>query len=142
MTKQWSPKGECLCGRIKVKLNDIKPEIGVCHCKMCRQWAGNSYMSIEADQRVDIEGEEHLQVFESSEWAERGFCQSCGTHIFYRLKKNQAHYLPVGLFEDSDLPELDHEIFIDLKPKFYNFAENTKKLTSAEVAAFFGGDSD
>jgi hypothetical protein len=142
MNEKWNPKGECLCGRIKVSLSDIKPEIGVCHCKMCRQWSGNSYMSIEAEQRIDIDGEQHLGLYNSSEWAERGFCKECGTHIFYRLKENKAHYLPVGLFEDSELPTLDHEIFIDLKPAYYNFKEDTKKLTSGEVAEFFGGSTD
>ncbi|KNZ28597.1 S-(hydroxymethyl)glutathione synthase, partial [Acinetobacter baumannii] len=33
--------------------------------------------------------------------------------------------------------KLDMEIFIDSKPDFYNFQNDTKKLTEAEVAALF-----
>ena len=33
--------------------------------------------------------------------------------------------------------KLDMEIFIDSKPDFYNFQNDTKKLTGAEVVALF-----
>lgn len=33
--------------------------------------------------------------------------------------------------------KLDMEIFIDSKPDFYNFQNDTKKLTEVEVAALF-----
>ena len=35
---------------------------------------------------VIFEDESAIGVFESSEWAERGFCKSCGTALFYRLR--------------------------------------------------------
>ena len=137
MKAEWSPKGQCLCGQIKVQLIKIKPEVGVCHCKMCRQWSGAPYMSIEAGQNFEISETDSLVVYDSSEWAQRGFCTQCGTHIFYRLKASNDHYFPVGLFEDSTQLMLDHELFIDRKPSFYNFSEDTKKLSSEDVMAMF-----
>ena len=138
MSNDWSPEGQCLCGEIQLKLNAVKPEVGVCHCKMCRQWSGSSYMSIEAGQSFEISESESLSIYDSSDWAQRGFCSKCGTHLFYRLKESNDHDFPVGLFEDTNDLVLDHEIFIDRKPTFFNFAEETKKITSAEVMAMFG----
>lgn len=140
MTSKWSPKGQCLCGDIKVQLSDIKPEVGVCHCKMCRQWSGSPYMSIEGGKNFEISDSDSLAVYDSSEWAQRGFCRQCGTHLFYRLKGSGDHHFPVGLFEDIDGLVLDHEIFIDRKPDFFNFSEDTKKLSSEAVMAMFNAE--
>jgi len=41
----------------------------------------------------------------------------------------------VGLFDDDDDLVLDHQVFIDEKPSFYNFAEKTDLMTGAEIFA-------
>ena len=83
----------------------------------------------------DIEGEEYVSVFNSSEWAERGFCKNCGSNLFYRLKQSGQYILPVGLFDDDEAFEFDHQIFIDSKPEYYSFANKTKNMTGEEVFA-------
>nr|EIU9416042.1 GFA family protein [Acinetobacter baumannii] len=77
-------------------------------------------------------------VFNSSEWGERGFCNACGTIIFWRTKDQS--YCNINVFSLNEPVKdlkLDMEIFIDSKPDFYNFQNDTKKLTEAEVAALF-----
>ena len=71
----------------------------------------------------------------SSDWAERGFCNRCGTHLFYRLKAQGQVILPAGLFDDDTGLEFEHQIFIDRKPPYYTFADNTRDMTEAEVFA-------
>ncbi|RIW79803.1 GFA family protein, partial [Acinetobacter baumannii] len=73
-----------------------------------------------------------------SEWGERGFCNACGTTIFLRTKDQS--YCNINVFSLNEPVKdlkLDMEIFIDSKPDFYNFQNDTKKLTEAEVAALF-----
>lgn len=94
-------------------------------------------MTIEAGSSVSISGDP-VKVFDSSDWAERGFCGSCGSHLFYRFKATGDTYLPVGLFA-VDQVLFDHEIFIDEKPQWYDFANDTKKMTGAQVIAMFTG---
>ena len=105
---------------------------------MCRQWGGGPFLAVDAGSEVSFTGDDHIGIFNSSEWAERGFCQSCGTHLFYRLKQNQQHIMPAGLFQEGDQLVLDHQVFIDEKPGFYCFSQNTKDMTGAEVFAMFG----
>lgn len=95
-------------------------------------------MEVNCGTDVKIEGEDHVSVFDSSEWAERGFCKTCGTHLFYRLKGNGLHIVPVGLFDDDPDLSFTMQVFIDEKPAYYGFSENTKKMTGAEVFAMFG----
>jgi hypothetical protein len=90
---------------------------------------------------VHFDGTDSISIFGSSDWAERGFCSKCGSHLFYRLKK-QGHYgIPVGLFDEDGQWLFDQQIFIDEKPSFYAFANATRNLTGAEVFAQYSAPS-
>lgn len=127
--------GHCLCGNIRIKCKEMSTEVHVCHCATCRGWSGAPALSIDCGRQVTFEGSEHLRTYDSSEWADRGFCAQCGTHLFYRLKHDQRYIMPVGLFGTGHPFSLHQQIFIDEKPTFYDFANTTEMLTSAEVFA-------
>ena len=132
--------GSCLCGAVKVSAN-TKNNVGACHCGMCRKWAGGPLLAIDCGDDVSFSGVENIAIFDSSQWAERGFCNKCGTHLFYRLKGTQQHFLPVGLFADDSNFVLDHQVYIDEKPAFYSFAQKTEDMTGAEVFAKYAPPS-
>ena len=135
MSNRLEAKGSCLCGAIHIVARTVDPQVGTCHCKTCRQWTGGPLFVAECGTEVTLEGQENITIFNSSEWAERGFCQTCGTHLFYRLKENQQHFIPVGLFADNEAFIFDHQVFIDEKPGFYSFANETHNMTGAELFA-------
>lgn len=135
MESRTDHSGSCLCGAVRVAAKSKSNSIGACHCTMCQKWGSGPLFAAECEGAVNFEGAEHISVFNSSEWAERGFCKKCGTHLFYRLKQKGHYAVPVGLFEGSDQWRLAEQIFIDQKPSFYSFAEETKELTGAEVFA-------
>jgi hypothetical protein len=130
-------KGACLCGAVHILTETMNPNVGACHCSMCRRWAGSPFLGIDCGSDVSFEGAEHITAFSSSDWAERGFCNQCGTHLFYRLKQSNQYFVPSGLFDDSEGFVFDHQIFIDEKPPFYCFANETKNMTGAEFFAQF-----
>lgn len=123
-------KGRCLCGSIEVVAAD-RDEIGLCHCAMCRRWTGGPMFAVHAGKDVQFSGDTPA-AYRSSEWAERGFCSKCGTHLFYRLVQNGEYALPVGLFQDAPF-RLVEEIFVDEKPAFYDLANQTRKKTGQQV---------
>lgn len=70
--------------------------------------------------------------YPSSDWAERGFCPTCGTHLFYHLLASDEYILPAGLFQDQRF-RLSSEIFIDEKPAYYALKNETHKMTGQQV---------
>ena len=86
---------------------------------------------------ASFEGEERLAIYDSSEWAERGFCSKCGTILFYRLKNRDGHEMSIGTFDDSSSFRMIGEIFVDRKPDAYEFAGDHPRLTEAEAMAKF-----
>ena len=130
-------KGSCLCGAVKISTTNINHHIGACHCNMCRKWGGAALLGVECNNSISFEGEENISVYQSSAWAERGFCNKCGSHLFYRLKEENHYYVTVGIFDNDESLVFDLEVFIEEKPKYYAFANETKKMTGEELFAMF-----
>lgn len=123
-------KGSCLCGAIEV-IAPEQDEISLCHCSMCRRWSGGPMLAVHCGEGVQFVGSVPT-AYRSSDWAERGFCGTCGTHLFYHLISSDAYILPAGIFQDQGF-RLTSQIFIDEKPGFYDFSNSTPKLTGQQV---------
>ncbi|MBL1377392.1 GFA family protein [Zobellella iuensis] len=123
-------KGKCLCGSIEVVATDHN-EVGLCHCSLCRRWSGGPMFAVHCGTDVVFSGGQPAR-YRSSDWAERGFCPQCGTHLFYHLLPNDEYILPAGLFQEQDF-SLTNEVFIDEKPPYYELKNDTRKLTGQQV---------
>jgi len=131
-------KGTCLCESVELSVSHDN-EFGACHCGMCRKWGGGPYMAVHTKSYEVNKGHKQIKTFESSEWAERGFCSDCGTHLFYHLKATNEYVVPLGLFQIENEFAFKEQIFIDQKPSSYSFSNQTEKLTEQEVFDKFGG---
>ena len=140
MSEAIERRGQCMCGAVTLTARTPATQFGACHCTMCRKWCSGPLMALDCGSDVSITGEDSVTVFNSSEWAERAFCNKCGSALFYRLKQNNEHIVAVGLFEkDADL-SFSNQVFVDEKPAYYNFAEDTKNLTGPELFAMYGAE--
>jgi hypothetical protein len=61
------------------------------------------------------------------------------------LKENNHYYIPVGIFDQFDTDEnlvFDLQVFIEEKPDYYTFANETKNMTGSELFALFTSSSE
>ena len=84
-----------------------------------------------------IEDMTQLGVYRSSDWAERAFCRRCGTPLYYRLVEQNQYYVSAEAFDDRARYAFTHQVFVDEKPAYYDFANKTHDMTGAEVFAAF-----
>ena len=136
--------GSCLCNSVTITIEEVEPAITVCHCHMCQKFFGGPFLSLAGvlPKDVEINGEELIQRYLSSEWAERGFCKQCGSSLFYHSLADDEYYFPAGLFGEIDQAKLMTEIFYDQKPAFFHFKEPTEKLTEEAFLQKLFPDSD
>ena len=110
--------GRCLCGAVTVEVAGGHAEaVGVCHCGMCRRWGDGVYADFRAAAgAVRVEGA--VRRFASSDFAERAFCPSCGSHLWFRRTgEADADYLLMpGLFEAASGFALAGESYADRAP--------------------------
>jgi len=127
--------GKCLCGAVKFTAEVPKSTFSACHCGMCRRWSGGAPFFAVGAESVSFEGEESLGRYASSKWAERGFCKTCGSVLFYFLIPAKRYAMSAGAFDDPSQFELSLEIFIDRKPDGYSIAGDHPRWTEAETFA-------
>ena len=123
--------GSCLCGAVTFTGRGQPSAVHVCHCRMCAKWSGGPAMGVEFSDGIDFEGE--VRWFASSDWGERGFCPTCGSSLFYRLRDGSYMNTAVGfLDEPAQIAAIDLEIFIDQKPDCYAFEGKPSRLTGPD----------
>ena len=134
--------GQCMCGAVRFSIRDAGHDYGACHCRMCQQWAGSALLAltVPADS-ITWDGSEHIARFQSSAWAERAWCSTCGSGLWYRMTLDTApddYEIPIGLLDDANGMTMTREIFIDKKPDAFAFAGARELLTEAQVMALYG----
>ena len=131
--------GRCLCGAVTVRAEVDNPVLRACHCEMCRQHTSGAFVSIKTvPGSVVVEGP--AKSFQSSDWAERGFCEVCGSTLWYGTLADGERHLAAGLFENAAGAPLVIEFFEDNHPDGYAFAGDHRKLTTPETIKLFTGE--
>ena len=137
MTQQSTRKGQCLCGAVTITVPKQKQSLGACHCIKCRRWSGGPLLEIECGTDVSFTGEANITTFASSDWAQRGFCKICGSHLFVKANKTGEYGIPPGLFDDCQHIEFDRQVFYDQKPDYLDFANHTNNICSDYIYQHF-----
>ena len=132
--------GSCVCGAVRFTVTSPITETGACHCGMCRKFSGGIELGLEVPPGgVTWEDEAHLKVYKSSEWAERGFCDICGSSLFWRLTAEGPMQgllsLSAGSLDRFEGLNFVNEVYIDHKPDSHAFAGERTRMTEAEVMA-------
>lgn len=131
--------GRCLCGAVSFRAEVADAGVHVCHCSICRRWAGGPLFAVAIEPGgVTWENDAEIGRFASSDWAERGFCRRCGTHLFYRLVEQDQYILEMGTFDDVAPFAVASEIYIDDKPAGYAIAGEHPRLTGEQFLASMG----
>ena len=129
--------GRCLCGAVRFTVPDDRRGIGVCHCGICRRWGGGPMLAVHCGPDVRIsEGADKVRTYASSEWAERAFCQVCGTHLYCKVHASGDHFVAAGTL-DSDELRITGQTFIDGKLPYYDLVNQTPKFTEQQVLEMF-----
>lgn len=123
----------CLCGKVKFTIELENHSLSACHCHTCRQWSAGPLMTIMHTGKIDFEHKELIKHYQSSEWAERAFCSECGTHLYYHLKNSDQYYIAAWIFEQSLPLDFNLQVYIDNKPEYYAFANQTHNMTEADI---------
>jgi len=128
-----------MCGAVTFTAKQASEGVSACHCGMCRRWSGGVWMGVSTKE-LSFERDEALRVVKSSDWAERGFCSTCGSSLFYRLttpKYQGMTSVSLGCLDDTSGLSIEREWFIDNKPEAYALAGDQEAVTEAQAMAMF-----
>lgn len=150
MAEGASLEGRCLCGAVTIRVaGDHDPRVGACHCRMCQRWSGGLFLCFNASfASVTVEGP--VSEFQSSPFARRGFCPTCGSHLWFRDQdekgepKDAGYELMPGLFDEARGWPMRSEIYTDRALASVQLGGDHSRATRAEYESknpFIEGDA-
>jgi hypothetical protein len=117
--------GGCQCGAIRYRANNLRNNSHVCHCRMCQKAAGNFFSALVGVPLTDFSWTRGKPaVFSSSEHVERGFCEACGTPLFFRYDENSYISMTIGSFDRPENIPLEFQLGMEARlPQIDQLAE-------------------
>lgn len=118
--------GSCLCGGVSYTLTGaLRGSVG-CHCIQCRKTSGHyvSATQVGPDQ-LSLTKTDTLTWYASSPGAKRGFCNRCGSSLFWKHEDDGgAVSVMSGTIDgDTGITTKEH-IFTAYKGDYYDIADN------------------
>jgi hypothetical protein len=128
--KQSTLSGSCLCGAIRFELKPPIRDVIVCHCRQCAKWTGYAVAAtaVAPDNFRLAAGAEVLSWFSSSESADRGFCNKCGSSLFWRPADKSRISILAGSLEPPTALKIAAHIFMDDKSDFYDVCDGAPRF--------------
>lgn len=101
--------GSCFCGAVRFTASLPSKWCAHCHCSMCRKTHGAGYVTwvgFETGQVEITDSRAQLSWFDSSAGAQRGFCNKCGSSLFFRSKRwaGELHIALGSMDDEIDRP--------------------------------------
>jgi len=121
--------GSCLCGAVKYEIHGPLRPVIACHCVQCRKQTG-TYMSATAakDGDLKIVEDRGLKWYRSSDKAKRGFCQECGSVLFWRGEGRDYTAITAGSIDGPTGAPLDGHIYCESAGDYYEIAGGAYRL--------------
>lgn len=84
-------------------------------------------MPVASEPEIKMTGDIDIATYQSSRLDDRLFCKKCGSSLGFRTKEYGYLGISAKAFDDVDDFVFTDKIFIDHKPPFYAFSNDTKK---------------
>ncbi len=121
--------GGCLCGAVRYRVTGAVRPIIACHCGQCQKWSGHTVAATKARLAdVSIEGEDSVSWFRSSDQADRGFCKSCGSNLFWRPVGGDTLSIMAGTLDGQHPLMVAGHIYVADKQAYDEIAEGTPQF--------------
>ena len=116
--------GSCLCGAVRFRTKGQLRGVIYCHCTQCRKQSGHFVAATSStDIDLEIEGADKVAWYAASSNAKRGFCNVCGSLLFWKLQSHDSTSIMAGSFDNPSGLAGSHHIFVADKGDYYSIGD-------------------
>ena len=113
--------GSCLCGQVGFTTSGPLRPVITCHCRQCRKSSGHHVAATSAPRNsISVHGE--VAWYQSSPAARRGFCDTCGSDLFWDGPGTHLS-IHAGALDDPTGLQLAGHIYCADKGDYYAIAD-------------------
>jgi hypothetical protein len=126
-------RGGCLCGAVRYEVRGPLRPVVACHCDMCRRTSGHFAAATAARREaLTLHEDRGLRWFDSSPAARRGFCQYCGSNLFWAPTDGSRFSIMAGTLDKPTGLAIAVHIFVDDAGDYYRIADGMPQRTDGE----------
>ena len=135
MPEEGSFEGGCLCGALRYR--STKPPLRgvICHCSMCRKHSGApilAFVQFPMDSFRWLKGEPAR--YQSSRFAQRGFCSSCGSTItMHEEVLEDRMQVTLGSLDDPGAVEVDDHVWTQEKISWFEVDDKLPRFRQSST---------
>jgi len=116
--------GRCNCGAVTFSASGPFRPSSACHCKSCRRQTGHYTVATKVRRAdLDVSGETAMTWYAATAEAQRGFCASCGAHLFWRENGADTVWIKAGCLDEPTGLVLAGHIFVSEKGDYYDITD-------------------
>ena len=129
--------GRCLCGAVSFTLAPPLRDVIVCHCRQCARWTGYAVAAtaVAPEKLTIVSGADQLKWFKSSSHAERGFCATCGSSLFWKPEDGTRIAVLAGALDPPTHLSVSAHIFVADKSDYYEITGDVPQYAGGAGSA-------
>lgn len=142
-TKQTpDASGGCLCGGVKYEVTGALLPIVYCHCEQCRKTSGHFVAATSCDpEHLVLHADEELRWYRSSTRAQRGFCQRCGSSLFWRPDGKSYICIMAGTLTLPTALSPSAHIYVHMASDYYSLDDGLPQYEEEFPASLTDGSA-
>jgi len=129
--------GGCLCGAVRYEVRGSLRPVIACHCTQCRRTSGHFVAATAtAPQNLVLVEEKGLSWYQSSSFARRGFCHTCGSSLFWERTAGEGTgdriSIMAGTLDSPSGLETEMHIYVEDAGDYYKINDGLPQSTSRD----------
>jgi hypothetical protein len=124
--------GRCACGAVAYEVNGPLRQIVACHCEQCRRTSGH-FVAATATRKCyfTLLEQRGLKWFEAVPGFRRGFCDQCGSSLFFEKLGGERLSIAAGSLDNSGGLAIAAHIYTAECGSYYTIEGDAERLPEA-----------
>lgn len=116
--------GRCECGAVRFHFDTPIGDFSACHCSQCRRLSGVYWSGFHVPSAAMVfDQSAGLTWYAASDWAKRGFCNTCGSSLFYKLNDGDGFEVAPGCIDGEVGRKISYHICVADKGDYYDITD-------------------
>jgi len=142
MAQTTRATGGCLCGAVRYRVTGRLRRVVYCHCGQCRKTSGHFVASTAcAPEHLEFISDDGLEWYRSSEKAQRGFCRTCGSSLFWKPEHGEHISIMAGTIDPPTNLTSNRHIFVDDASDYLVIADGLPQVGGDDEELWREGDA-
>lgn len=128
-------KASCLCGGIRFRIGEVRRDISICHCSLCRKVSGAgslATMAVASTNLVWVTGEDLITRFERPSGYGSAFCRICGSPAPDSDARGTMYAVPVGLLDGNPELRVREHLFVGSRAAWDAIGDDAPQLEAMD----------